>query len=57
MVFSRRYLHASHGVTRPHEAIEAPGPRLAYAEGLARAVLCKAGWGAWKSSEIPGQKP
>lgn len=23
------------------EAIEAPGPRLAYAEGLARAVLCK----------------
>ena len=25
------------------QAIEAPGPRVAYAEGLARAVLCEAG--------------
>ena len=30
-------------IFRCHQAIEAPGPRLAYAEGLARAVLCKAG--------------
>lgn len=26
------------------QAIEAPGPRVAYAEGLARAVLCEVGY-------------